>query len=160
MHIVYKVKESDGSGKLISLFRTEHGFLVLADAMIKVRHASPRHRSRFITVSQPPVLVDDPHMISIEFRVYEEPNHQLYRVVSITTQVEDLECSSEREGGEGFYNTAKYHNTVIQTAYKLRKWTSLDVTVAKVLAIFAGRDPAHIFWNYGKFKVKKRELDM
>lgn len=160
MHIVYKVRESDGSGNLISLFRSEHGYLILADAMIKVRHACPRHRPRFIMANQPPVVVDDAHMISIDFKVYDQETRRLYRQVSITTQVEVEECPSERGGEDNFYSTEKYHNTVIQTAYKLRKWTNRDVTVAKILAIFAARDSAHIFWDYGKFKVRKRELDM
>lgn len=111
-------------------------------------------------VEQPPVIVDDPHMISIDFRIYDQQTKRLHRVVSVTTQVQAESCPSEREGEDNFYATSKYHNTVIQTAYKLRKWTHLDVAVAKVLAIFAARDSAHIFWDYGKFKVRKRELDM
>lgn len=160
MHIVYKVRESDSDGNLISLFRSEHGFLILADAVIKVRHACPRHRFRFISATQPTTLVDDPHMINISFRVYDQQTHRLYRVITVTTQVEENECPFEREGVNGIYDSAKYHNTVIQTAYKIRKWTGLDISVAKILAIFAARDPAHIFWEYGKFKVRKRELDM
>lgn len=166
--LIYRITESRPDGQITSLLDTDDGFIALADIMMKSKKPLGKKTSTNINTSetrisiwQPSSSIYEPEIIDIEMVIIDVASNTNILKIRLSTFFANKEyVCSLHSSSDPYYKSKAYEKTINRIGNKVRDWTKSDMEVAKVLAVYAARDPEHIFWEMDRNLSKALSLSM